>query len=196
MEEEFLAIGTEPFKERGKVTDEYIAIFKELWTSENPTFEGKYNSFSDVKFEPKPVQKPHPPLWIGGESPAAKRRAVRLGDGWFPIGANPNFPLNTAAKYIDGLSNLKQLSAEYNRDPEELDLGFWSNWDHEVKDRKTLQDAKRHIMTGGTQAITDDIGVLSEAGVEIFMFQLAKPTSVEETLESIERFAQGILTKF
>ena len=51
-------------------------------------------------------------------------------------------------------------------------------------------------MTGGTQAITDDIGVLSEAGVEIFMFQLAKPTSVEETLESMERFAQGILTKF
>ena len=67
---------------------------------------------------------------------------------------------------------------------------------HEVKDRKTLQDGKRHIMTGGTQAITDDIGVLSEAGVEIFMFQLAKPTSVEETLESIERFVQGILTKF
>ena len=163
MEEEFLAIGTEPFRERGKVTDEYISI---------------------------------PPLWIGGESPAAKRRAVRLGDGWFPIGANPNFPLNTAAKYLDGLSSLKQLSAEYNRNPEELDLGFWSNWDHEIKDRRTLQDGKRHIMTGGTQAITDDIGELSEAGVEIFMFQLAKPDSVAETLESIERFAQDISTKF
>ena len=196
MEEEFLAIGTEPFRERGKVTDEYISIFKELWTAENPTFEGKYNSFSDVKFEPKPVQKPHPPLWIGGESPAAKRRAVRLGDGWFPIGANPNFRLNTAAKYLNGLSSLKQLSAEYNRSPEELDLGFWSNCDHEVKDRRTLQDGKRHIMTGGTQAITDDIGELSEAGVEIFMFQLAKPNSVAETLESIERFAQDISTKF
>ena len=196
MEEEFLAIGTEPFRERGKVTDEYISIFKELWTAENPTFEGKYNSFSDVKFEPKPVQKPHPPLWIGGESPAAKRRAVRLGDGWFPIGANPNFPLNTAAKYLEGLLSLKQLSAEYNRNPEDLDLGFWSNWDHEVKDRRTLQDGKRHIMTGGTQAITDDIGELSEAGVEIFMFQLAKPHSVAETLESIERFAQDISTKF
>ena len=51
MEEEFLAIGTEPFRERGKATDEYI-IFKELWTAEKPTLEGKYNSFSDVKFEP------------------------------------------------------------------------------------------------------------------------------------------------
>tara|TARA_B100000401_G_C52673623_1_gene656183 strand:- start:742 stop:903 length:162 start_codon:yes stop_codon:yes gene_type:complete len=51
-------------------------------------------------------------------------------------------------------------------------------------------------MTGGTQAITDDIGELSEAGVEIFMFQLAKPNSVAETLESIERFAQDISTKF
>ena len=91
---------------------------------------------------------------------------------------------------------MKQLSAEYNRNPEELDLGFWSNWDHEVKDRKTLQDGKRHIMTGGTQAIIDDVGELSEAGVEIFMFQLAKPHSVAETLESIERFAQDISKKF
>ena len=196
MEEEFEAIGTEPFKERGKVTDEYLSIFKELWTKDNPSFKGNYSSFSNVKFEPKPIQKPHPPLWIGGESPAAKRRAVQLGDGWFPIGANPNFPLNTAQKYLSGLSSLKQVSAEHDRDPETLDLGFWSNWDHEVLDRKTPQEGERHIMTGGTSSIVDDIGSLNEAGVEIFMFQLAKPDSVEETIDSIQRFSETVLQRF
>jgi probable F420-dependent oxidoreductase len=195
MEEEFEAIGTEPFKERGKVTDEYLEIFKELWTAGSPSYQGKYNSFTDVKFEPKPVQDPHPPLWIGGESPAAKRRAVKLGDGWFPIGANPAFPLNTTDKYAAGLSSLKQMAAEHDRDPATVDLGFWSNWDWEVLDRKTPQEGDRHIMTGGTSAIMDDIGALKEMGVDIFMFQLAKPESLDETLASMDRFADGILSK-
>ncbi len=195
MREEFEAIGAEPFGERGRVTDEYLAIFKELWTSETGNFEGKYNSFKDVKFEPKPVQKPHPPLWIGGESPAAKRRAVRLGDGWFPIGANPAFPLNTAAKYAAGLSALKQLAAEHGRDPAELHLGFWSNWDHEAADRKTPQEGARHIMTGGPAAILDDIGALAEQGVETFMFQLARPDGLDATLASMDRFAENVLAK-
>jgi alkanesulfonate monooxygenase SsuD/methylene tetrahydromethanopterin reductase-like flavin-dependent oxidoreductase (luciferase family) len=196
MEEEFVAIGTEPFKERGKVTDEYLNIFKELWTESLPSYAGKYNSFKNIKFEPKPIQKPHPPLWIGGESPAAKRRAVKLGDGWFPIGANPNFPLNTAAKYANGLSSLKQIAAEADRNPESLDLGFWSNWDHEVKDRKTPQEGERHIMTGGSDAIEDDINAMRDLGVEIFMFQLAKPESLEATLASMDRFSDQILSKF
>ena len=196
MEEEFLAIGAEPFNERGKVTDEYIRIFKELWTADKPSFHGRYNSFSDIKFEPKPVQKPHPPLWIGGESAAAKRRAISLGDGWFPIGANPNFPLNTSAKYFAAISSLKQMAAQADRDPDSLDLGFWSNWDHEVLDRRTPQEGARHIMTGGPAAIMDDIVVLKDMGVEIFMFQLAKPENLKETLASMERFSDQVLKKF
>ena len=192
MEEEFLAIGTEPFSERGRVTDEYLRIFKELWTSDAPRFAGQYNSFDSLKFEPKPVQKPHPPLWIGGESPAAKRRAVALGDGWFPIGANPAFPLNTADRFAAGLSELRQRAAESDRDPDSLALGFWSNWDHEVIDRRTPQDGERHIMTGGPAAVLDDIGALGELGVDIFMFQLAKPESVERTIESMDRFVDQI----
>ena len=73
MREEFEAIGAPPFDERGKVGDEYIRAFNELWTSNTPTFQGQYCSFQDIVFEPKPVQKPHPPIWVGGESP---RRCV------------------------------------------------------------------------------------------------------------------------
>jgi len=195
MEEEFLAIGTEPFRERGKVTDEYLRVFKELWTSDSPSFDGAYTTFKDVLFEPKPIQKPHPPLWIGGESPAAKRRAARLGDGWFPLGANPTFPLNTVDKFAAGLSSLKQVAAENDRDPDSIDLGFWSNWDYEVTDRKTPQEGARHIMTGGDAAVIDDIGALKDLGVGIFMFQLAKPDSVDATLASMDRFADGVRSK-
>ena len=61
-EEEFIAIGTPPFAERGAVTDEWMMVCKELWTADNPKFDGKYVKFADVLFPPKPVQKPHPDL--------------------------------------------------------------------------------------------------------------------------------------
>ena len=93
MKEEFAALGVPPFPERGAVTDEYILACRELWTRDNPRFEGKYVKFSDILFEPKPVQKPHPPIWVGGESGPALRRVARLADGWYPIGTNPQHRL-------------------------------------------------------------------------------------------------------
>jgi alkanesulfonate monooxygenase SsuD/methylene tetrahydromethanopterin reductase-like flavin-dependent oxidoreductase (luciferase family) len=70
MEEEFAALGLSNFAERGAITNEYLLLFKELWTKENPEFHGKYVKVSDVGFLPKPLQRPHPPIWIGGHSPA------------------------------------------------------------------------------------------------------------------------------
>ena len=93
MREEFEALDLPLFEERGAVTDEYIQAFKELWTSDSPTFHGKYCRFEGITFLPKPVQKPHPPIWVGGESRPAMRRAARLADAWYPIGSNPAFPM-------------------------------------------------------------------------------------------------------
>ena len=93
MREEFEALGTPPFAARGAVTDEYVLACRELWTKDDPRFDGKYVKFADVLFEPKPVQKPHPPIWVGGESGPALRRTARLGDGWYPIGTNPQHRL-------------------------------------------------------------------------------------------------------
>ena len=74
-----------PFAERGAMTDEYLAAMRELWTSPAPSFAGKYTQFSELHFEPKPIQKPHPPIWVGGHSPAALRRAAAIGSAWHPI---------------------------------------------------------------------------------------------------------------
>ena len=77
------------FERRGAYTNESIAIMKELWTAADPAFDGEFFRFSGVKFSPKPVQKPHPPVWIGGQSNAALRRVARLGDGWHPTAITP-----------------------------------------------------------------------------------------------------------
>ena len=104
MKEEFEAVGAPPFEDRGRVTDEYLQAFKMLWTEDAPHFEGRHVRFSEITFLPKPVQKPHPPIWIGGESPPALRRTVRYGDVWFPIGNNPHHRLDTVARFKAGVA--------------------------------------------------------------------------------------------
>jgi probable F420-dependent oxidoreductase len=86
--EEFKILGV-PFHERGRMADEYLAAIVELWTSDSPEFDGKYVSFKDVAFEPKPVQKPHLPIWIGGDAEPMLKRAARYASGWFPWLTSP-----------------------------------------------------------------------------------------------------------
>jgi probable F420-dependent oxidoreductase len=82
LEPEFRAIGA-PFEDRGPATDEWIEVLKALWTMPNPTYSGKYFSFDGVDAQPRPVQKPHPPIVVGGMSKLAAKRAARYGDGWY-----------------------------------------------------------------------------------------------------------------
>ena len=88
IEQEMQAMGN-AFTERGAFSDEAIAVMRKLWTQEDPSFDGKYSRFAGMKFSPKPLQKPSIPVVIGGVSPAAIRRAARVGDGWQPIGLSP-----------------------------------------------------------------------------------------------------------
>jgi probable F420-dependent oxidoreductase len=81
IEQEYDYLGV-PFRNRGARSDEYLEAIITLWTQDRPSFEGKYVSFREVGFDPKPVQKPHLPIWIGGDSDAALRRAARYGSGW------------------------------------------------------------------------------------------------------------------
>jgi len=88
LEREFDILGV-PFRERGKMADEYLEAIISLWTQDSPSFEGKYVNFRDVAFAPKPVQKPHLPVWMGGDSDAALRRAARFASGWWPFLTKP-----------------------------------------------------------------------------------------------------------
>src|SRR5262245_15484773 len=117
LDEEFRAVAAPPFDQRGAVTDEFLAAFDELWTSAAPRFAGRHVSFDDIRFEPKPVQRPRPPIWVGGESPAALRRVAHLGDGWYPVGSNPRDPLDTPARYVEARRRLEAEVEKARRDP-------------------------------------------------------------------------------
>ena len=191
MREEFEALGRPPFEERGAVTNEYIEAFKELWTSPTPSFDGKYCSFRDVVFEPKPVQKPHPPIWIGGESPAALRRAARLADVWYPLGANPRFPLGTAAELKEAISRLRDLTQDKGRDPSSIGIAYSAEMWYDDRKTQYLPNGERRVFTGDPLQIAEDIHAFEALGVEYLMFDYQGKT-VEESLERMERFANDV----
>ena len=76
LKEEFEALNSPAFNARGAVTDEWIAIFKQLWSQSPASFDGRFYQYTDIRCEPFPVQKPHPPIWVGGHSRAALRRTA------------------------------------------------------------------------------------------------------------------------
>ena len=98
LEPEFRALGA-PFEERGRVTDEYLAAMRAIWTEERPAYRGRFAAFESVQAHPQPVQKPTPPIVIGGHTKAAFRRAVAHGHGWY------GFALDAAGvtRCLDGL---------------------------------------------------------------------------------------------
>jgi alkanesulfonate monooxygenase SsuD/methylene tetrahydromethanopterin reductase-like flavin-dependent oxidoreductase (luciferase family) len=103
LEEEWVAAQLD-FKTRGRRVDESLAICKRLWSESEVAHDGEFFSFDAVAFEPKPVQKPWPPILVGGESPAALRRAALLADGW--IGMAHTF--ESAAAQIEKLRELRK----------------------------------------------------------------------------------------
>jgi probable F420-dependent oxidoreductase len=191
MREEFEAIGAPPYDRRGAVSDEYIRAFKQLWTSDNPKFAGKYCNFANVAFAPKPVQKPHPPIWVGGESPVALRRAGRLADAWYPIGSNPRFPVGTPAQFADYAASVKLHAQEAGRNPSSLDFAYSANWFNDQQ-AMTLPDGQRRPLTGTPQQIADDVKRYAELGVRHMMVNLQGDT-LEQTLNRMQHFADRII---
>jgi probable F420-dependent oxidoreductase len=111
---EFEALGI-PYEERGARTSEHIEVIRTLWTQEKPAFEGRFTRFSGIQSRPLPVQKPHPPIIVGGMSPPALRRAVAQGDGWYGFFQDLNATraalegLQEAAKRIERPEGLGKL---------------------------------------------------------------------------------------
>ena len=191
LREEFETLDTPPFEERGKVVDEYLRVFKAIWTEEAPAFDGRYTTFSNVSVLPNPIQKPHPPLWIGGESGAALRRAARLGDGWFPIGNNPRFPLDTADRYQAALDRLRANIDAEGRDPSSLDLAYCANWTYGAGAQQT-DTGERHVFTGSPDDLGADIERLGEMGLGHLIVNF-QSRSLEKTIDGMQAFARDVM---
>lgn len=190
MREEFEAVGAPEFSERGRVTDEYLQAFKILWTEDEPAFDGHHVRFANISFLPKPVQKPHPPIWVGGESPAALRRTARYGDAWYPIGNNPRHLLDTKDRFAAGIERLGKLAEEAGRDPASIRITYYSNWFDESQPAM-VTDGERRFLTGDTTDMAEDIATLDELGVEQLVLNFQRDT-LESSLASMQHFAEDI----
>jgi len=186
MEEEFELLDAPPFAERGAVTNEYLRAFIELWTKDNPKFEGKYVNFSDITFLPKPVQKPYPPIWIGGQSKPAIRRAAQIGDCWHPVGAIPAAPLEPE-ELAENLVLLRDYAEKAGRDPSKI----------QVSVKAPLYDSgdssgPRRRFSGSPDEVRQDVQTYADVGVThlIFDFRTGEPKQTEDRMA---RFADEVM---
>ena len=187
MEEEFELLDAPPFAERGAATDEYLRAFIELWTADNPSFEGKYVRFSDIIFLPKPAQTPHPPIWIGGQSQAALRRAARLGNAWHPVGAIPAAPLEPE-ELAENLAYLHRHAQRAGRNPAEIQISMKAP----LYDAASDEAGSRRRFSGPPDAVLQDIHAYAEVGVTHLIFDFRSPHHAE-TEERMARFAEDVM---
>lgn len=188
MKEEFENLQAPDYAARGRVTDEYIRSFRELWTNDRPTFQGQFVNFSNLIFLPKPVQKTIP-IWIGGHSKAALKRAGELGNGWHPIGGVPTIPLEPEDVKRD-LATVREHAVKAGRDPKSIHVALkGSLFDKEKK----IADRRRRFM-GSAEDIASDIREYGAAGVDTMIFDVRRPSSAE-TLERMEWMAQEVYSK-
>lgn len=205
IEEEFTALGV-PFHERGAITDEYLRAFRVLWSEQKPTFEGKYVRFSDIRAEPKPVQGANLPIYVGGTSQRAIRRAVELGQGWFP----DSLPF---ADLKQSIAYLHKTAQEQGRDPASLEVLIRTGL--QVTDRADgapvpegsgvpaqagwrtqefetgAEEPARAPFVGTVQQIIEDIQTCQELGVTQLIFEFTV-TYGDERLDTLELFANNI----
>ncbi|MGV9691654.1 TIGR03619 family F420-dependent LLM class oxidoreductase [Streptomyces sp. NPDC003444] len=183
---EFAALGV-PYRERGAISDEYLAAVKACWRDEVASFDGVHVSFRELHTGPLPVQRPGPPVWVGGHSRGALRRAVRLGDAWHPTSVSADRLLGA------GLPALRRIAEEH-----ELPVPA-------VCPRIKLRVTPRPLGPGrllgeGTAAqIADDLGLLQDLGAEAVVLDPTYPGDpreagrTERDLDVLEALAEEVV---
>ena len=162
LEEEFRAMGAE-FSGRGSRFDDYLAAMKKVWSGEVVEHESEHLSWSGFKSYPLPAQRPHPPIIVGGHSPAALRRAARLGDGWFAFSKD--------ARELEGmLGQLAEAAQKAGRDPASIEItALWRQFGDGLAGLEAYQalGVSRLLVPLGTLARDDLDEGLARLGEEV-----------------------------
>jgi alkanesulfonate monooxygenase SsuD/methylene tetrahydromethanopterin reductase-like flavin-dependent oxidoreductase (luciferase family) len=145
-----------------------------------PEYHGRLYSFAKVHFEPKPLQKPHPPIWVGGNSRRAMRRAVELGDAWHPGWSRPD---QLAAQRLE----LESIAIKAGRDPATLDLTLLRPM--QILDRPA--DGPRRALIGTAEQVAEDLHAYAQVGVKHIVLGF-RTTDGQEMLQQVERFAAEV----
>ncbi len=196
--QEFEALGI-PLAERGVRADEALAVLKLLWAGGPVSFEGRFYRLPGVRLDPPPAQPGGPPIWVGGRSRAARRRAARLGDGWFPYLVDPE-------QYRAGREEVEAYRAEAGRDgPFTWALLLFIRCDDDPAEARRIAVERlsrmyarpfdglvdRYCAYGPPEACAERIRQFQAAGVEYFVLSPVAPP--EELLPQAVRYATEVL---
>jgi len=174
LAEEFAALDV-PFARRGRRTEDYVAVCKALWAGGEARFDGETYRLPPVRTGPRPVQAPHPPLWIAGNSARGMARAARIGDGWHGIDLAPD--------------ELRPLAMQVR----EQALGH-GKASFTVSIRKGVLPGgpAGHALYGDRDAIRRDLDAYAAAGLDYLIAGLRRTTSVDDAARALESVARAL----
>ena len=191
MAEEMAVLQSPAFERRAAASREYIEAFRALWTEPAPSYAGDFVAFESVLFDPKPVQQPHPPIWVGGEGEPARRRAGQLGDGWYPVVANPRYPLDTPERFAAALGEVHAHAEAAGRDPAALDTALFAPW-YSLGAARADDEGKRRPFTGAAEQIAADAESYRAAGLNHLIIGF-ESDDLQMSLERTEQFATEVM---
>ena len=182
--EEFQALGMgDQFAERGPRTDEYLRIFKNLWSEDVPAFSGQFFQYENLIASPKPAQAGGPPIWIGGNTHRALRRVADFGDVWHPVVLTPPADLNP--RELGGRREvLEALYEERGRDPASLRII--------PKTHLNFSEQRDRPMSGTPGQIVEDLLSYQAQGAGEFILYTPGESEAEK-LENLHRIAEEIM---
>jgi probable F420-dependent oxidoreductase len=175
--------------------NEALALMKACWTDPQINFDGEFWKLQDASMEPKPVQKPHPPVWFGGSAPAGMRRAVRHGDGFMGAGSQ------TPAQFAEQVRIVREQLSTQERDPGSFRIGkrvYVYVDDDADRGHQRLEDAltrhygrsgwSEHILAGPPEACAEGIRVVADAGAELILLN-----PLVDDAEQLERLSGEVI---
>jgi probable F420-dependent oxidoreductase len=192
LREEFEALGAPPFEERGPVTEDYIRLMRAAWTTDPVSFEAKSYSVRDVHVLPKPVQRGGIPVWVGGHTGAAVRRAGTIGDGWHPIAMRPPAMLGPD-EYAAKVAELHGSARKAGRDPKSIKLTIRIPMEVRGKNAKAAA-GDRPMFQGTADEVAADIRRYQALGVSHFVFDHTVQ-ELRAVMANMERFASDVRPK-
>jgi probable F420-dependent oxidoreductase len=192
----FSAFEVDPARLVARFT-EGLRLMKALWTEPRVTFQGRFWQLEDAAMEPKPLQKPHPPIWFGGNHPAALRRAVRYGDGFFGAGSS------TTARFVEQVAIVREALREARRDPASFRIAkrvYVVVDDDAERARRRVADGLQQIysspgleavaVSGPPDACVEGVRAVAEAGAELILL-----SPLFDQAEQMERLSAEVVPK-
>ncbi len=176
MAEEFAALDSD-FDARGAVTDEHIAVLKAFWTETTPDVHGDHYSVAGLGMAPQPVSQPHPPIWTGGISPPALRRAAELADGWHGVRQSPE----DVSRVI---GRIAELRASRGESMEGFTISLRAGL--EVTD-DAFAGSSRTPLRGSAEQVAGDLAEYARAGLDYLAVE-PRAAAPEQLIDQLERF--------